>query len=389
MYDSSENKQEAIAAIRTQLTQSIGAKKCHPCGCFRQSVETLLLSEMVRGDLAKELEEARSAFEPQKYDCLGCAVCWPAVAMNALAEADPDSANAAAHCPTEDVSERLGWPPLPGDYRVLRYRAPVALCMLNSEDLAARVFEAAPEGLAIAGTLHTENLGIERVIRNVLANPNIRVLVLCGEDTVQAIGHLPGQSLVSLLQNGTDEQGRIIGAKGKRPLLKNVTADQVAAFRRQVSLIEHIGVTDLARILDVIHESAGSSPGAFSEAPPEITVEAIRAEEPRKLVLDPAGFFVVYPDGRRDLIVVEHYTNNGVLNVIVEGKTSPAVYAEVIGRNLVTRLDHAAYLGRELARAERALRTGEPYVQDRAPGETEVEPVSAPSKCGCGASCGE
>ena len=62
--------------------------------------------------------------------------------------------------------------------------------------------------------MHTENLGIERVIRNVLANPNIRILLLCGEDTRQLIGHLPGQSLESLFANGLDEKKRIIGAKG-------------------------------------------------------------------------------------------------------------------------------------------------------------------------------
>jgi dihydropteroate synthase len=31
---------------------------------------------------------------------------------------------------------------------------------------------------------------------------------------------------------------------------------------------------------------------------------------------------------------------------------------------LVTRLDHAAYLGNELAKAEIALKTGKSYVQD-------------------------
>jgi tetrahydromethanopterin S-methyltransferase subunit A len=55
--------------------------------------------------------------------------------------------------------------------------------------------------------MHTENLGIERVIRNVLANRSIRFLVLCGEDTQQAIGHLPGQSLASLFRGGLDERG--------------------------------------------------------------------------------------------------------------------------------------------------------------------------------------
>ena len=38
-----------------------------------------------------------------------------------------------------------------------------------------------------------------------------------------------------------------------------------------------------------------------------------------------------------------------------------------IERVLLTRLDHAAYLGRELARAEHALSSGEAYVQDAAP----------------------
>jgi dihydropteroate synthase len=32
---------------------------------------------------------------------------------------------------------------------------------------------------------------------------------------------------------------------------------------------------------------------------------------------------------------------------------------------LVSRLDHAAYLGSELAKAEIALKTGKEYIQDR------------------------
>ena len=52
--------------------------------------------------------------------------------------------------------------------------------------------------VAIVGTLHTENLGIERLVSNVLANPHIRFVIVCGPDSRQAIGHLPGQSLVAL-----------------------------------------------------------------------------------------------------------------------------------------------------------------------------------------------
>jgi tetrahydromethanopterin S-methyltransferase subunit A len=40
--------------------------------------------------------------------------------------------------------------------------------------------------------MHTENLGIERVIKKTTSNPHIQFLVLCGEDTQQAIGHLLG-----------------------------------------------------------------------------------------------------------------------------------------------------------------------------------------------------
>jgi tetrahydromethanopterin S-methyltransferase subunit A len=43
--------------------------------------------------------------------------------------------------------------------------------------------------------------------------------------------------------------------------------------------------------------------------------------------------------------------------------------ATLLRARLVSRLDHSAYLSRELTRAEHALRTGGDYVQDRAPGD--------------------
>jgi tetrahydromethanopterin S-methyltransferase subunit A len=138
-------------------------------------------------------------------------------------DAFPEIGSGLDLCPTDEPAERHGWPPLPGDYHVVRYQAPVAVCALNSTSVAQQLSEHAPEGLAIVGTLHTENLGIGRIIRNTLANPNIRFLILCGADTQQAIGHLPGQSLQSLFENGVDERGRIRGARGKRPVLKNVS----------------------------------------------------------------------------------------------------------------------------------------------------------------------
>ncbi len=376
----------ALGTIREQLTEAVRARKCHGCGCLHKTVDALSKTEVGRTELAPALAEARAVFIPKEYDCLGCSVCYPAIAANAFAEAYPSDGDGLDLCPTDTPSQRRGWPPLPGDYHILRYRASVAVCTLNSAELAARLARRAPEGIAIVGTLHTENLGIERVIRNILANPNIRFLLLCGEDSQQIIGHLPGQSLASLLREGIDERGRIRGARGKRPILKNVRRDQVDAFRRQVELVEAIGEESDEAILERVKTCLQRRPKPFEErAASDSAVPEIEAAQPQRLVSDPAGFFVVYLDSPRRRLVVEHYTNDGVLGCVIEGSGPAAVAAAIIERDLVTRLDHAAYLGRELARAEHSLLTGEPYVQDRAPGEPVSQDAAAP--CGCETAC--
>ena len=90
---------------------------------------------------------------------------------------------------------------------------------------------------------------------------------------------------------------------------------------------------------------------------------------------------MIFPDYARGLLSLEHYANNGVLGTIIEGHAAAELYMTAIERNLISRLDHAAYLGRELARAEHALSSGEPYVQDAAP-----EAPPAPT-CGCASPC--
>ena len=222
----------ALHVLREQIEAAIGAPKCHKCGCLHSTVKALSQTPAGQGELAPILQAAEKVFVPKEYDCLGCPVCYPAIAANAFAEAYPDTGAQLDLCPTEEPEARSGWPPLPGDYHVIRYQAPVAMCTLNSSDLAEQLRDSAPAGLALVGTMHTENLGIERVIRNLLANPNIRFLIAAGEDTRQRIGHLPGQSLVSLFRNGLDERGRIKGAQGKRPVLKNVTVSRGATVQR-------------------------------------------------------------------------------------------------------------------------------------------------------------
>lgn len=387
MRSVSAHQAEAFAFITSQLKAGRDAAKCHACGCFQHFVEALAPTELGQRELRRDLALSAEVFQPKRYDCLGCAVCFPALAANALSDAFPETGASLDLCPSWVPQAREGWPPLPGDYTVVRYAAPAAVCTLHSEGLASQVANLAPEGLSIVGPMHTENLGIERLILNIRANPHIRFLVLCGEDTQQAVGHLPGQSLQSLFENGLDGQGRIRGARGKRPLLQNLPASEVEAFLRQVELVSLTGEGGPSRIAETVRHLPDRDPGPF-EAPTIGAIVPVVAGEPEKLVLDPAGYVVIYPDRAKRILRVEHFTNAGVLTTVLEGRTPAALSAVLIEQGLVSRMDHAAYVGRELARAERSLELGEPYVQDKAPGVQAPEaenPTPKPS-CGC-ASC--
>jgi tetrahydromethanopterin S-methyltransferase subunit A len=52
--------------------------------------------------------------------------------------------------------------------------------ILKSLQNSPKLFQVAIEsGTGLAGTLQTENICIEKVIANVVANPNVRYIVLC------------------------------------------------------------------------------------------------------------------------------------------------------------------------------------------------------------------
>jgi tetrahydromethanopterin S-methyltransferase subunit A len=275
---------DGLSEAAVQIQAAADAKKCWACGCLRHALDAMdvAVPESSRpATLAEAIASARARLVPQRYECLGCEVCYPAVALNALSGAGGCAADAAV-CPTEPVETRVGWPPLPGSYRVLRYHAPVAVCTLNSEELIGPVSSAEPEAITIAGTLQTENLGIERLIGNVLANPFIRFVVVCGADSRQMIGHLPGQSLLALAREGVAINRRIIGAKGKRPILRNLEPAAIDHFRRTVEVIDLVGVSDLERITAAVRECAERNPDAADPFAPNCLTEPVTGRVPEK-----------------------------------------------------------------------------------------------------------
>ena len=371
------------------LLEASLARKCWPCGCFHDALRSLDTSLPESGwpvVLSDAIRSGKEKLTERRYDCLGCEVCYPAMALNALSE--DGSAVSLEPCPTDLPKAKEGWPPLPGDFRVLRYQAPVAVCTLSDVRLFETLSKSAEAGLSIVGTLHTENLGIERIITNVLGNPNIRFLIVCGADSRQSVGHLPGQALVSLMSAGLDEKGKIIGALGKRPVIKNIGRDAVEHFRKVIALVDMRGVENQDEILARIRECTNRNPGSSDPFPSLATIEVLTGALPARMFPDPAGYFVIYPDPLRKKLVLEHYQNNGRLNGIVTGRDPAEISTTAIERLFVSRLDHAAYLGQELARAEASLFSGSRYVQDRAP-ESLLTSSKATSACQCVEPCPE
>ena len=375
MNDSvSRNVLDLPEALR-QLEEAAAAKKCWCCGCLHGSLDAIELAipeNEQPEELRVVLDELRSKRVEQRYECIGCDPCYPPLAVNARS-IDGEA------CPSDDVEARDGWPPLPGSYTVLRYAAPVAVCTLTDESLGAQVASMVGAEVAIVGSVHTENLGLERIVTNILANPNIRFFLLCGTDSKQTMGHLPGQSMSALARHGLDDRGRIRKAAGRRPVLRNIDRSAIEHFRSTVEVVDRIGECDVSVIVDSARECAARWPGPGRPVEPSRVVRTVAGYVPERMTSDKAGYFVVYPDRARRVLLLEHYRNDGVLDVVIEGGAAAELYYPAIDRGLISRLDHAAYLGRELARAERALESGAPYFQDAAP----ERQATTGRGCGC------
>lgn len=271
------------------------------------------------------------------------------------------------------MADGMGWPPVAGEYFVLtgNRECHVAVSTLASVDLAAELADRAPPGLCVVGKTETENIGIEKVIRNTITNPSLHTLVLCGKDPE---GHRSGATLLALCKNGIDKTSRVIGSPGRKPVLRNVTPGEVDAFRSQVTVVDLIGCEDAKETAGKIARLSGKRPRAcrndrFSRRVKPVAikdVETVQAEKPSRLKLDKAGYFVILPLPDQGIIHVEHYSVDNRLLRVIEGNAAAQLYGTIVKNGWVTELGHAAYLGKELARAELSLAMPIKYVQDGA-----------------------
>lgn len=88
----------------------------------------------------------------------------------------------------------------------------------------------------------------------------------------------------------------------------------------------------------------------------EVSDDASRFKE------DPVGYFHIHVDFDKGKIIATH--TKDAQDYAFEGTSAEAVSKKIIEQNLVSDLDHAAYLGRELQKAEIFLKLKKGYVQD-------------------------
>lgn len=91
-------------------------------------------------------------------------------------------------------------------------------------------------------------------------------------------------------------------------------------------------------------------------------------EKTYEWVADPVGYFLIRINEEAQELEVGicEYDDLNVVRIIVKGQLPQQIYQRIVEEGLVSRLDHAAYLGKELARAWLCMKLSVKYVQDGA-----------------------
>jgi tetrahydromethanopterin S-methyltransferase subunit A len=219
------------------------------------------------------------------------------------------------------------WPLITGEYEKGNPESPVAVCTcgshLHNSDLVAA-------GAAIAGPAKTENIGIEKMVANMVSNPNIRYLIITG---MEVKGHITGQAAEAFLKNGIDKEGRIVGATGAIPFIQNLTPESIERVRQQVEPIMMINTEDLGAISAKIKELVSKDPGALDVEPMKIEIKEGGAEEEAHGPRPMAAEVVEIRDRMR--LMDENVTINGLLNKFQAGIYAGKIEGIALGMTIV------------------------------------------------------
>lgn len=140
------------------------------------------------------------------------------------------------------------WPVEEGRYLLSNPLSPVGVVVILAapyekipRETEALLRAGAEKGAGISGALQTANIGIEKIVVNLISNPNIRYLISAGKES----GHFPSDALKALFKNGIDDKGYILNTKAPTAILKNIPKDTIERLREQIQLVDLSGITDI------------------------------------------------------------------------------------------------------------------------------------------------
>lgn len=111
------------------------------------------------------------------------------------------------------------------------------------------------EDFALLGQLYNPSYGVSVLVRNCLANKNIRYLVICGQDLSGS-----GETLIKLKGEGVEEvfeEKKLVGYKIKglkeaRMVEKEIPLAAINLFREKVKILDYRHLTDFNELKDII-----------------------------------------------------------------------------------------------------------------------------------------
>ncbi len=243
------------------VSVNIEQAKCTGCGTCVDACPSNVLTLI-------DMDNSKLASVVNERDCSACGACAIKCTDHAIVVTGYEMLK------VEPPSE---YPPEMGRYLRGNDYSPVAVvAILDTDDskipseLTHLVTTAVEAGAALAGTLQTENLGIEKIIANIVANSNIRFIILCWRE---AHGHSPAESLQCLVDIGVadDKRRTIIGANAPTPYLANLSLEAIQRFRKQVKIVNLIREEEPPfgmrpeNLMKAIHACIQEKPTKFEE----------------------------------------------------------------------------------------------------------------------------
>lgn len=171
---------------------------------------------------------------------------------------------------SKQVQPIENWPKLYHD--ILKVKDPtnhIGICTLWTErGVVEKIVEKLPYN--VIGNLYSAQ-GINAMIRNVMANPNIRTIVIWGSEM-----SLSGHSLLMFMKNGIDEKRKII--KGRGEIEAEIPDEVIAEFREKIEVVDLRGrtkdqlVAKMEELSKVKKEPFATNTREFPKTEPKVEV---------------------------------------------------------------------------------------------------------------------